>query len=91
MDLLFQRYASPFLLFDGIIQAGEFHDFVVELLSLHSENTLFEIWLHKVQDKSFEEFKNSMLESAKARNVPKEQLATTIQNSQNILNSFIPT
>ena len=90
MDLLFKRYASPFLLFDGIIQACEFRDFVVELLTLHSEDRLFEIWLHKVRDKSFDDFRNSMFEAAKARNVPKEQLATTVLNSKNILNSFIP-
>ena len=90
MDLLFKRYASPFLLFDGIIQAGEFCNFVVELLNIHAESQLFEIWLHKVFDKSFDEFRNSLIESVKARNVPKEQLVTTIQESQNILNSFIP-
>ena len=32
MDLLFQRYASPFLFVDGMIQTGRFAEFVIEFI-----------------------------------------------------------
>ena len=60
MDLLFSRYASPFLLLDQMILTDRFSAFVSELLRIRNEEkdeqTLWEFFLHKVFDKSFYEF-----------------------------------
>ena len=57
MDLVFKRYSSPFLLLDNLIENGKFLEFIAELLNDYQEEQLYEFWLHKVHDKSYEEFK----------------------------------
>lgn len=51
MDLLFSRYASPFLLLDSMIGCGRFLEFVSEIHDMNNErvinDTLFDTWLHK--------------------------------------------
>ena len=84
MDRLFKRYADPFLFIDSLIISERFTEFVIELLEIENEELMWEFYLHKVYDKSFEEFKESM------KPVPKEQLETTVKNSKSILNSFVP-
>lgn len=84
MDRLFKRYADPFLFIDSLIISERFTEFVLELLEIENEEMMWEFYLHKVYDKSFDEFKESM------KPVPKEQLETTVQNSKSILNNFNP-
>lgn len=84
MDCLFERYGNPFLLIDTLIISGRFTDFVLEFLEIQNEKMMWEFYLHKVYDKSFDEFKESI------KPVPKEQLETTVQNSRSILNNFNP-
>lgn len=84
MDRLFKRYADPFLFIDSLIISERFTEFVLELLGIENEEMMWEFYLHKVYDKSFDEFKESM------KPVLKEQLETTVKNSKSILNSFVP-
>lgn len=84
MDRLFKRYADPFLFIDSLIISERFTEFVLELLEIENEEMMWEFYLHKVYDKSFDEFKESI------KPVPKEQLETTVQNSRSILNNFNP-
>lgn len=84
MDRLFKRYADPFLFIDSLIISERFTEFVLELLDIENEEMMWQFYLHKVYDKSFDEFKESM------KPVPKEQLETTVQNSKSILNNFNP-
>ena len=86
MDLLFKRYANPFLLLDTVIPAG-FLDFVVDFLNIYDEEMVWEVWLHKDIDKSFNDFKESLRVSPEATD---EQLEDTINNSKSMLNGFIP-
>lgn len=86
MDLLFSKYASPFLLLDGMISTGRFEEFVFEFLKLESEEKEWEFYLHKVFDKTFADFKTSV----EMRPQSKENLETTIRNSNSILQNFIP-
>lgn len=87
MDLLFSKYASPFLFLDTMLDAGRFFESVIEIIQADNEKTLWEFYLHKVHDKSFDDFKKS-LEADKP--VPKEQVETTVINSKSILDNFIP-
>lgn len=91
MDLLFKRYASPFLLLDNYISSCRLYDFVTHLNNEQNEEMMWETWLHKVNDKSFIDFKRSLMESAVLSVKPtQKQLETTISNSKNMLDSFIP-
>nr|DAZ04272.1 MAG TPA: hypothetical protein [Caudoviricetes sp.] len=88
MDGLFSKYGSPFLLVDGMIQTQRLSDFVDDFLSLESEKKSWEFYLHKVFDRSFDEFESSL---PRKQNVSEEHLETTIKYSRSVLSGFIPT
>ena len=87
MDLLFHRYASPYFLIDQMISVESFSGFVQEL----HEEKLWEFFLHKVRDKSFEEFKGALNSQPKETfEFSKTQIETTVNNSFEIMQGFIP-
>lgn len=91
MDLLFKRYASPFLLLDHYIDSGRFLEFVNEFNGIQTEELMWDVWLHKIFDQSFDDYKQGVMEHAKNNVKPtKKQLETTIINSKSILDSFHP-
>lgn len=87
MDLLFHRYASPFLLLDQIIPAGDLSEFVSKLWEINEEEMQWQYFLAKVFDKSFEEFKKSMKPQ---QPMTKREIETTVRESMSMINSFIP-
>lgn len=86
MDLLFKRYADPFCLLDGMIRTKRFFEFVLKLIEIHNNEKLYDLWLHKVIDKSFEEFK----EACSVQPMSESEIETTVLESEEILNSFVP-
>lgn len=89
MDLLFEKMANPFILIDELISNGDFFDWVVEFINVENDRQIREVWLHKIFDKSFEEFRNSVVK-IQPDEMYEEQIETTISNSKSILNGFIP-
>lgn len=97
MDLLFSRYASPFLILDQMIEAGRFSEFINELYKIQNEETdnktIWEYYLHhSLLTMGFDEFKRTMgvgshnpVEVKKKANVE-----TTIAESYNMINGFVP-
>lgn len=90
MDLLSKRYASPFFILNGYIQAGRFCEFIFEFAEAVQESDQWEIYLHKVWDKSYSEFKENIDTVQKNRNMSDFDFETTVQNSMNILGNFNP-
>lgn len=94
MDLLFKRYASPFLFMDGMIQTGRFDEFVFDFVNAENkekeEKTEWEFYLHKVFEGSFSEFKEEIETNKKNRTMSTRTIETTVQHSMNILGSFNP-
>lgn len=86
MDLLFHRYASPFLLLDQIIPFGGLSDFIGTVWQMHDEEMQWQYFLSRVFDKSFEDFK----ESLKPQGMTKQEIETTIKDSIAMMDSFIP-
>ena len=91
MDLLFSRYASPFVLLDSLILThslnnfiDDFFDFIIEE---RKEKTEWEFFLHKVYDKSWGEFSESIKQSENQESI---DLGATLNKSKNILNNFTP-
>ena len=91
MDLLFQRYADPFSLIDGYIRTGRFCEFIDSFSGLYSESERWEYFLHKVWDKSYEEFKKSLQTTQDLQSMSDAAIETTVKNSLDILGNFIPT
>ncbi len=94
MDLLFNRYASPFSLVNNMIRASRFCEFVDEFLRLNNERvrqeSLFDIWLHKCFDQGYDEFVSEVEKRERALNPEPIDFIATINNTIDILNSFNP-
>ena len=80
----------------GMIACGRFHDFVksvgrwtVQEQEEKEEETLLQIWLHKVFDKSYSEFKQSLGMSKNAA-PSKEEQAEIVRQSHAMLDGFRP-
>ena len=88
MDLLFTRYASPFVLLDGLIMTNSLNNFVDDFFDFVNEERNWEFFLHKIYDKSWSEFSDSIKQSE--NNEPID-LGATLVKSKNMLNNFTPT
>ena len=92
MDLLFTRYASPFVLLDGLILTNSLNNFVNDFFNLineeRKEKSQWEFFLHKVYDKSWNEFVNDIETS---ENQTPIDLGATLVKSKNMLSNFTPT
>ena len=89
---MFKRYSNPFSLFDELIESNQFNDFIVTLNTKYIEDLEYELWLHKVYDKSFEEFKKdiSISRDAQAGYMNEEDVKATVKKSNEILSNFTP-
>lgn len=101
MDLLFKRYASPFPFLEGMIHSGSFCAFVLDFVETfnreiedqnHEMHHKFrwEFWLHKVWDKSFQDYMEEVENNRKNQEMSEQALETTIKHSMDILNNFNP-
>ncbi len=88
MDLLFSKYANPFLFVDTMLSNGTFSEFVGTVWELEAEKKNWEFFLHKVYGVSYGDFLKS-LETANSSE-PIEPIETTVKNSAKILREFIP-
>jgi DNA topoisomerase IB len=74
-----------------MISTGRFFEFVKEFVKTHNEEqedkTIWEFWLHKVFDKSLEEFKESIKKTNTAAPTQKE-LKETVQATFDMLDGF---
>lgn len=76
----------------GMIRTKRLLEFVQTLIQTHNEDirekTLWEFYLHRVFDASYQDFKDSLPEEVY---IPSdEEIAETISCSVNILNGFNP-
>lgn len=94
MDSLFKRYANPFLFMDGMIQTGRFYFFVrsfwKELHEEKDEKTLWEYYIHRVFEGSFEDFRAGIKNDIQNQSMSDQAMETTIRHSMNILQNFSP-
>ena len=91
MDLLFSRYASPFVLLDNLILTSSLSDFIDDMFTFineeRKEKTQWEFFLHKVYDKTWKEF----IDEINISNEQKEiDLGATLKKSKNMLKNFTP-
>jgi hypothetical protein len=96
MDLLAQRYASPFLMLEEFIRLQQLHNFVIEILKTIAEEKVhdarWDFWLHKVfSDMSFEEYVRLCEQpQQKDQNMTHEEIGNVINNSKLMLEGFVP-
>lgn len=90
MDLLFTKYADPFSLLNGYIQTSRFCDFIEAFCKQKTEDDRWEYFLHKVWDKSYAEFCETLQTSQDLQEMSDEQIEATVKKSMNILGNFNP-
>lgn len=81
-------------LLNGMFRTGRLAEFVDEVINIHNEEykekTMWELWLHRVFDKSFEEFTETINSRQNAEAPTQGDVKNIISGSKNILNDFVP-
>lgn len=95
MDLLSQRYASPFLIMDEFIRLQQFHEFVYETLKTISDEKIYEArwqyYLHKIYGMSFEDFVRECEKPKQGEQyMTNEEIGNVVNDSRDILKGFVP-
>lgn len=94
MDALFKRYGHPFPFMDGMIQAGRFCFFVrsfwEEIHREKNEKTLWDFYLHKVLEGSFDDFKKKAENDEQHRSMSDHDVEAILKHTNSILNNFAP-
>ena len=95
MDLLAQRYASPFLVLDEFIRIHQLYDFVAEILKTIANEKVHDIrwqfYLHKVFDISFEEYvRRCEQPQHEGKEMSHEEIGNIINDSRKMLEGFMP-
>lgn len=93
MDLLFKRYANPFLLLDIYLDQGRLLSFVKEFLEINNEVIQWEFYLAKVFDLSWEDYQKELKRRAKIKRdneLSGDAADSIIHDSENLLNGFSP-
>lgn len=93
MDLLFNRYASPFDYLDVLLQYGNFGRGIANIWDEYQDAKNWELYLslNPLNDKSFTEWKKTNQEKAKAsKPLSKTEIDATVEKSQKILMNFTP-
>lgn len=95
MDLLAQRYASPFLILDDFIRLQQLHDFVLEILKMIAEEKVhdarWQYYLHKVFDMSFEEYVQKCEQPQnQEKEMSNQEIGNVINESKMMLDGFVP-
>lgn len=88
MDLLFTRYANPYLLMDEMIMYGQLKELIHLVFEEENEHMMWEFWLHRITDMSFADYKDKVSEKKSSYAMTDEQVTAQINKSKNILKNF---
>ena len=77
---------------DSLIENNQFSEFISTMINIRDDELLFEVWLHKCYDKTFNEFKKDIQLSsdAQAGYMDEDDIKTTVKKSKDILSGFTP-
>ena len=101
MDLLFSRYASPFLFVDTLIKSNSLHKGLLDIIKLKDEEMTWQMYCSLLSNpmskvKSYKDFKNqlgrgqSISTKSNSKGLKSIQVKEISEQSSNILNSFKP-
>lgn len=95
MDLLAQRYASPFLILDEFVRLKQLHEFIVETLTRIADEKAHDVrwnfWLHRVYDMSFEDYVRRCEQPPEVeQKTDYAKIGSIISDSKTLLNGFVP-
>lgn len=89
MDLLFKRYASPFLFLDSLMELGILKEGLDNLIEQDAEETMWELYLHSMPSKSFNDWKEEVFKRNKEHDgLSESEVITQVNEAEAILRSF---
>lgn len=81
-------------LLNGMFRTGRLAEFVDEVINIHNEEykekAMWEIWLHRVLDKSFDEFVETVNGGQNAEAPTHGDVKNIILETKSMLNGFVP-
>lgn len=89
-DTVASRYPCPFDILDCWLASGQLSRFIREAWGLYQESLMWDLWLHKVNDRrSFNEFKADLKKGVngptpKGRKLTEEEIIRTLNESKKI-------
>ena len=90
--MLFKRYASPMVLLDSMIKSHRFKEFIFEFVDITNEeledHTIWELWLHKVFDREYQDFYDQAKSKGAEKLPSKFVLESAVKESAEMLNGF---
>lgn len=94
MDLLAQRYASPYLILDDFIRLRQLHEFIVDILTRIADEKVHEVrwqfWLHRTEGITFEDYVRQCEAPNKESTVNYAQIGGIISECRSLLDGFVP-
>ena len=94
MDLLAQRYASPFVVLDEFIRLKQLHEFLVQTLTRIADEKVhdarWQFWLHKVFNMTFEEYVRKCEEPEQTAEIDFAEIGGIVSDSKAMLAGFVP-
>lgn len=89
MDLLYQRYASPFDYLQQLIVIDNLLQGVTYIISQENERKMWELYLHSFPSDSFDNWKKKVVGSDRpVKEMSRNEIVNVVNKSQNILNTF---
>lgn len=89
-DLLYKRYSNPMDLMQNMLKAGKLADFVNDVVNISNkeieEQTMWDYYLHRVFDMSWDDFRNKTASKPEARTISEERKVEIVKRSLEILN-----
>lgn len=94
MDMVFKRYSCPFTLFNNLIRTKKLSSFIDNLIEEVNEEKIYELWLNKVYDKEYSDFRKQVMNSMEfhkhAQNAPKISTETILEDANSVLDMITP-
>lgn len=88
-DLLYQRYGNPLELLQQMVETGQLAGFITELVQIRNEElqekTMWEYYLHRVYDMTFDEFVQQNKEPETPETMGKDRMVEIVKDSLDIL------
>ena len=97
MDLLFSRYASPFILLDSLIECNRLYDFIATIYERNNDDKEWQLYLSVISTYifsgkaiSYNEFKQLNREPKQDEKMTEDEIGAILKESENILDNFNP-
>lgn len=88
MDLLYHRYASPFIYMQDLFTTGNLSKGILHLYETENDRKLWELYLHSFPSESYKDWKEKVTSNQAPKELTQEEINVQVSKSNNILETF---